>query len=131
MTTMLSTYYTPRKRKTWLQRQFLLFEVTFCPYVMTPGEKWAFYTFLFFFLSLLMAAVALYLPQHLQTVARRVCFYIYGDDSVIRDVDVLGYKSAFVEGSKSIVTTLLSGNNFMDTAPGFSAGHGDVKSYMG
>lgn len=66
---------------------------------MTPGEKWVFYTFLFLFLALLLAAVMLYLPQHLQTVARRAYFYLVGDDSVIREVDVLEYSSFEMKGA--------------------------------
>ncbi|KAF3940965.1 hypothetical protein ABW19_dt0207090 [Dactylella cylindrospora] len=106
------------KRKSWLRRKLLWFEVHFCPYVLTPGEKTAFYTFLFLFLGLLTAAVALYLPQHLQTVARRAYFYLYGDESVIRQVDVLEYSSFEMRNA---------GVGY----PGFSSGRqGDVKTYI-
>ncbi|RVD83713.1 uncharacterized protein DFL_005491 [Arthrobotrys flagrans] len=128
MTTTLAVYPPPprrRMRKTWLQRQILLFEVTVGPYVMSPGEKLAFYTFLFLFLSLLTAAVALYLPQHLQTITRRLLFYIFGDDCVIRNEDVLGYNSDFIE------VVGFKGNNAIAKPLGFSMGHGEVQSYMG
>ncbi|KAK6355695.1 hypothetical protein TWF718_000088 [Orbilia javanica] len=126
MTTTLSVYPPPprkRMRKTWIQRQLLLFEVTFGPFVMSPGEKLAFYTFLFLFFSLLTATVTLYLPQHLQTTTRRLLFYIFGDDSVIRNEDILGYSSAFVQ--------VEGGNAGIETPPRFSIGYREVKSYMG
>ncbi|KAJ6257393.1 hypothetical protein Dda_8282 [Drechslerella dactyloides] len=115
----------PRK-KSWLQRKLFLFEVTFCPYVMTPSEKWAFYTFLFLFLGLFAAAVALYLPQHMQTVARRAYFYLVGDDSVIREVDVLDYLD--MRGSAE-----LSGSDWdavNGAAAAISLGQEELKSYM-
>ncbi|KAF3174121.1 hypothetical protein TWF106_007691 [Orbilia oligospora] len=128
MTTTLSVYRHPprrRPRKTWLQRQFLLFEVTFGLYMMSPAEKLAFYTFLFLFLGFLTVAVTLYLPQHLQTVARRLLFYIFGDHGVIRNQDVLEYNSVFTE------VVRVSRNAAMDTPPEFSIRHGEAMTSMG
>ncbi|KAK6359118.1 hypothetical protein TWF696_000285 [Orbilia brochopaga] len=118
---------TPRRKKSWFRRKLLLFEVTFCPYVMTPSEKWAFYTFLFLFLGLFAAAVALYLPQHVQTVVRRAYFYVVGDNSVIRERDVPDYSTFETEGGPLV--------GFADTvgdgvAVAISVGKEELKSYM-
>ncbi|KAF3910674.1 hypothetical protein ABW21_db0206664 [Orbilia brochopaga] len=119
---------TPRPKKSWLRRKLLLFEVTFCPYLMTPIEKWAFYTFLLLFLGLFAAAVTLYLPQHVQTVVRRAYFYVIGDDSVIRKRDVLGYSTFDADGGASMAEYADSIEDGIEAA--ISMGKEELKSYM-
>ncbi|KAK6500443.1 hypothetical protein TWF481_010787 [Arthrobotrys musiformis] len=126
MTTTLSTPPRRRMRRNWLQRQFLLFEVTFGSFVMSPGEKLAFYAFLILFLTFLTTTVALYLPLHLRTIFRRLVFYLFGDDGVRGDVLGYPYNAGFVE-----VLGHGNGNMVVDKPPGVSIGHGEVKSYMG
>ena len=72
-----------------LRRKLYQYEVTYSLYMLTPTEKVIFNTFLLFFLALLVAAIALYLPQHVTTIARRAYFYYAGDESVIGRKDEL------------------------------------------
>ncbi|KAI5803122.1 hypothetical protein EDC01DRAFT_494556 [Geopyxis carbonaria] len=59
------------------------YEVTFSLYMLTPTEKFIFNTFLFFFLSMLILAVSLYLPHHVAIVASRAWFYYAGDECLM------------------------------------------------
>ncbi|KAK6344213.1 hypothetical protein TWF696_007855 [Orbilia brochopaga] len=78
---------------TFIRRKVYQFEVTFTSYMLTSTEKIVFNTILFVFLGFLIAAITLYLPQHVQTIARRAYFYVVGDESVIRKEDVLDYSN--------------------------------------
>jgi len=69
----------------FLQRKRYQYEVTYSLYMLTPTEKFIFNTFLFAFLSMLILAASLYLPQHIATVTSRAWFYLVGDE----DQDVL------------------------------------------
>ncbi|KAF3913390.1 hypothetical protein ABW20_dc0107865 [Dactylellina cionopaga] len=115
------TLSAPRKPKSWLRRKLLLFEVTFCLYMMTPVEKLALYSFFALSISLLAAATMLCLPQHIRTVAERACFYIFGDSNLIGEMDIPDY-------SRFETTTRYAA---APVAASFSLGWGDVKSYMG
>ncbi len=88
----------------WLQRKRYQYEVTFSLYMMTPTEKFIFsmhappdnvlkrtfatrkntYTlidsFIFLFLSMIMIAGCLYLPEHVATMCSRAWFYYAGPD---------------------------------------------------
>ncbi|KAJ6259736.1 hypothetical protein Dda_5374 [Drechslerella dactyloides] len=78
---------------TFIRRKVYQFEVTLSPYMLTSTEKIVFNTFILLFLGFLIAAITLYLPQHVQTIARRAYFYVVGDESVIRKEDVLDYSN--------------------------------------
>ncbi|KAF3902354.1 hypothetical protein AA313_de0207781 [Arthrobotrys entomopaga] len=78
---------------TLVRRKVYQFEVTFTSYMLTSTEKIIFNTFIFLFLGFLTMAVTLYLPQHVQTITRRAYFYVVGDESVIRQEDVLDYST--------------------------------------
>ncbi|RPB25394.1 hypothetical protein L211DRAFT_120856 [Terfezia boudieri ATCC MYA-4762] len=62
-----------------LQRKRYQYEVTYSLYMLTPMEKFIFNTFLFAFLSMLILAASLYLPQHVATITSRAWFYLVGD----------------------------------------------------
>jgi len=64
----------------WLQRKRYQYEVTFSLYMLTPTEKFIFNSFLFLFISMILIATALYLPQHIAFLSRRAFFYYHGDD---------------------------------------------------
>ncbi|KAI9677659.1 MAG: hypothetical protein M1817_006614 [Caeruleum heppii] len=65
----------------WLQRKRYQYEVTFSLYMLTPTEKFIFNSFLFLFLSMIIIAASLYLPQHITKIASRALFYYAGDDA--------------------------------------------------
>ncbi|KAG8532063.1 uncharacterized protein KY384_003700 [Bacidia gigantensis] len=85
----------------WLQRKKYQYEVTFSLYMLTPTEKFVFSiqatllmltqllhsltnsldSFLILFLSMIIIAASLYLPEHVTTVFRRAWFYYAGDDA--------------------------------------------------
>ena len=90
----------------WLQRKRYQYEVTFSLYMLTPTEKIIFSTFfpsyiiiplfllactntnptltdsfLFLFLSMIIIAASLYLPEHISTIMRRAWFYWAGDET--------------------------------------------------
>ncbi|KAF2810583.1 uncharacterized protein BDZ99DRAFT_386242 [Mytilinidion resinicola] len=65
----------------WLQRKRYQYEVTFSLYMLTPTEKFIFNSFLFLFLSMIIIAASLYLPEHLSLLARRAFYYWGGDDT--------------------------------------------------
>ncbi|MCJ1446776.1 MAG: hypothetical protein MMC23_007283 [Stictis urceolatum] len=102
----------------WLQRKRYQYEVTVPLYMMTPTEKFIFSTpypvahwftpftlfpsqapikpetnasdsFLFLVLSLIIIAAALYLPEHISTIARRAAFYWAGEDAHAQLKDAL------------------------------------------
>ncbi|KAF2083888.1 hypothetical protein K490DRAFT_8477, partial [Saccharata proteae CBS 121410] len=63
----------------WLQRKRYQYEVTFSLYMLTPTEKFIFNSFLFLFLSMIVIAASLYLPEHVSFLATRVSYYLSGD----------------------------------------------------
>ncbi|KAI9852609.1 MAG: hypothetical protein M1824_001850 [Vezdaea acicularis] len=71
-------YTTPLLR--WLQRKRYQYEVTFSLYMLTPTEKFIFNSFLFLFISMIIIAASLYLPQHIMTIASRAWFYYAGEE---------------------------------------------------
>ncbi|MCJ1307559.1 hypothetical protein MMC25_001206 [Agyrium rufum] len=64
----------------WLQRKRYQYEVTFSLYMLSPTEKFIFNSFLFLFLSMIIIAVSLYLPEHISFIARRAWFYWAGEE---------------------------------------------------
>ncbi|KAF1990098.1 hypothetical protein K402DRAFT_390407 [Aulographum hederae CBS 113979] len=62
----------------WLSRKHYQYEVTFSLYMLTPTEKFIFNSFLFLFLSLIIIASSLYLPEHLSKLASRAFYYYAG-----------------------------------------------------
>ncbi|KAI9729509.1 MAG: hypothetical protein M1818_008481 [Claussenomyces sp. TS43310] len=70
----------------WLQRKRYQYEVTFSLYMLTPTEKFIFNSFLFLFVSMMLIAAALYLPQHMAFLTRRAFFYYHGDDAAAKSV---------------------------------------------
>ncbi|MCJ1393039.1 hypothetical protein MMC18_005911 [Xylographa bjoerkii] len=73
----------------WLQRKRYQYEVTFSLYMLTPTEKFIFNSFLVLFLSMIIIAASLYLPEHISTIMRRAWFYWAGDETT-----AMGTKSA-------------------------------------
>lgn len=85
----------------WLQRKRYQYEVTFSLYMLTPTEKFIFSgclcevllrrlhfltlwftdSFLFLFLSMIIIAASLYLPEHITTMLSRAWFYYAGDET--------------------------------------------------
>ncbi|KAK7534097.1 uncharacterized protein J3D65DRAFT_669790 [Phyllosticta citribraziliensis] len=63
----------------WLQRKRYQYEVTFSLYMLTPTEKFIFNSFLFLFLSMIIIAASLYLPEHISFLADRALYYLSGD----------------------------------------------------
>ncbi|TGZ79048.1 hypothetical protein EX30DRAFT_373376 [Ascodesmis nigricans] len=59
------------------------FEVTFCPYVLTPGEKLVFNTILIILLSLFTMLITLYLPLQIESLITRARPYFLGDIVVV------------------------------------------------
>lgn len=45
-------------------------------------------SFIFLFLSMILIAASLYLPEHIATVFRRAFFYYYGDDGLVDSPDM-------------------------------------------
>ncbi|KAE8444969.1 hypothetical protein EG329_014097 [Mollisiaceae sp. DMI_Dod_QoI] len=61
------------------------YEVTFSPYVMTPGEKWALNTIVIVILSLLAIGIVSYLPPLIIRAGSRL-FWLYdgsGDELMV------------------------------------------------
>ncbi|CAD6572487.1 MAG: hypothetical protein ASARMPREDX12_005245 [Alectoria sarmentosa] len=67
----------------WLQRKRYQYEVTFSLYMLTPTEKFIFNTFLLLFISLIIVAASLYLPEHVMKMASRAWFYYAGDETAV------------------------------------------------
>ncbi|KAL9075137.1 MAG: hypothetical protein Q9161_001823 [Pseudevernia consocians] len=65
----------------WLQRKRYQYEVTFSLYMLTPTEKFIFNTFLLLFISMIIVAASLYLPEHVMKMASRAWFYYAGDET--------------------------------------------------
>ncbi|KAI4239271.1 MAG: hypothetical protein LQ349_000486 [Xanthoria aureola] len=65
----------------WLQRKRYQYEVTFSLYMLTPAEKFIFNSFLFLFISMIIIAASLYLPEHIMNMWYRAWFYYAGDDT--------------------------------------------------
>lgn len=65
----------------WLQRKRYQYEVTFSLYMLTPTEKFIFNSFLFLFISMIIIAASLYLPEHVVNMWYRAWFYYAGDDT--------------------------------------------------
>lgn len=63
----------------WLQLKRYQYEVTFPLYMLTPVERFILNSLLFLFLSMIIYAATLYLPQHIMTIASRAWFYYAGD----------------------------------------------------
>jgi len=80
-TIVLFTFYRPTAFLEWLQRKRYHYETTLALYMLTPTEKFIFNSILFLLLSLLSIAAFLYLPEHISTIAARVFYYCFGDDS--------------------------------------------------
>ncbi|KAM0796732.1 hypothetical protein BDR22DRAFT_892866 [Usnea florida] len=67
----------------WLQRKRYQYEVTFSLYMLTPMEKFIFNTFLLLFISMVIIAASLYLPEHVMKMASRAWFYYAGDETAV------------------------------------------------
>jgi len=65
----------------WLQRKRYQYEVTFSLYMLTPTEKFIFNSFLFLFFSMIIIAMTLYLPQHINFLTSRAWFYYNGPEA--------------------------------------------------
>ncbi|KAL8693649.1 MAG: hypothetical protein Q9218_001559 [Villophora microphyllina] len=65
----------------WLQRKRYQYEVTFSLYMLTPTEKFIFNSFLFLFISMIIIAALLYLPEHIVNLWYRAWYYYAGDDA--------------------------------------------------
>ncbi|MCJ1285184.1 hypothetical protein MMC26_004522 [Xylographa opegraphella] len=71
----------------WLQRKRYQYEVTFSLYMLTSTEKFIFNSFLVLFLSMIIIAASLYLPEHVSTIMRRAWFYWAGDEAVATSIN--------------------------------------------
>ncbi|OCK79409.1 hypothetical protein K432DRAFT_299891, partial [Lepidopterella palustris CBS 459.81] len=80
-TLLLAAMLYPSSLLRWLQRKRYQYEVTFSLYMLTPTEKFIFNSFLFLFLSMIIIAASLYLPEHIAGVANRAFYYWGGDDA--------------------------------------------------
>jgi len=78
----------------YLQLKRYQYEVTFSLYMLTPIEKLIFNSFLFFFLSMFILAVSLYLPHHVSTIASRAWFYYAGDEAILSAVETTSKATA-------------------------------------
>ncbi|KAF2736805.1 hypothetical protein EJ04DRAFT_575027 [Polyplosphaeria fusca] len=65
----------------WLQLKRYQYEVTFALYMLTATEKFIFNSLLFLLVSLLIIAVALYLPEHVVLISNRIFYYFLGDEA--------------------------------------------------
>ncbi|KAI9878737.1 MAG: hypothetical protein M1830_010643 [Pleopsidium flavum] len=82
----------------WLQRKRYQYEVTFSLYMLTPTEKFIFNSFLFLFLSMIIIAASLYMPEHITTIASRAWFYYAGDDAAVAQAEGVGGMQGKVGG---------------------------------
>ncbi|KAL9945239.1 hypothetical protein D7B24_002361 [Verticillium nonalfalfae] len=87
----------------WLHLKQYQLEVTFCVYIFTPWEKFAFYTIFFLLSSLTFIATVLYLPQHIAFIVGRAWFYMNGEH-----VDVVELTKEAVEGALHQTVGLVS-----------------------
>ncbi|KAE9373927.1 hypothetical protein N431DRAFT_233615 [Stipitochalara longipes BDJ] len=66
-----------------LELMYYQYEVTFSPYVLTPGEKFVLNTIVVVLLTLLFLGIATYLPKLVATVAARLFrFYVGANDKL-------------------------------------------------
>ncbi|KAH8821569.1 hypothetical protein F5884DRAFT_768339 [Xylogone sp. PMI_703] len=86
----------------WLQRKRYQYEVTFSLYMLTPTEKFIFNTFLFLFLSMIIVAVTLYLPQHIAFITNRAWFYYHGEDSINNAAKPIAYSAGMTGGRSEL-----------------------------
>ncbi|KAK3351755.1 hypothetical protein B0H65DRAFT_507130 [Neurospora tetraspora] len=90
----------------WFKLKIYQLEVTMSVYIFTPIEKFIFYSVLFLLVSLTFIATFLYLPHHVQFIARRAWFYMHGDtqDSILDVVSnaVTVTKSALLGSEKTV-----------------------------
>ncbi|KAI9826246.1 MAG: hypothetical protein M1819_007414 [Sarea resinae] len=94
----------------WLQRKRYQYEVTYSLYMLTPTEKFIFNSFLFLFLSMVIIAISLYLPGHINTVANRAWFYYAGDDSSKPQMQAVdGLMTAVAANASLDVASLVGG----------------------
>ncbi|KFH40251.1 hypothetical protein ACRE_090890 [Hapsidospora chrysogenum ATCC 11550] len=70
----------------WLQRKLYHFELSLSVYMMTPGEKFAFYSILFLLCGLTCIAMVLYLPHHISFLVGRAWYYINGEHIDVGEV---------------------------------------------
>ncbi|KAF4120518.1 Protein of unknown function (DUF3317) [Geosmithia morbida] len=70
----------------WLQRKQYHFELSLSIYMMTPGEKFTFYSIFFLLASLTFIATILYLPHHISFLLGRAWYYINGENIDMADV---------------------------------------------
>ncbi|KAL2268663.1 hypothetical protein VTJ83DRAFT_3509 [Remersonia thermophila] len=63
----------------WLKLKIYQLEVTYSVYMLTPAEKFFFYSVVFLLTSLTLIASVLYLPQHVQFIINRAWFYMHGE----------------------------------------------------
>jgi len=67
----------------WLRLKNYQYEVTFSLYMLTPAEKLIFNTLLLSFLSMLVIAAYVYLPDHILSIYSHIYYYWAGDRSLI------------------------------------------------
>lgn len=106
----------------WLQRKRYQYEVTFSLYMLTPTEKFIFSaltasgclastlititdSFLFLFLSMIIIAASLYLPEHISSIVRRLCFYWGGDETAAVKSGIGSTGSIMSKAASSVLET--------------------------
>ncbi|EFQ97272.1 hypothetical protein MGYG_00313 [Nannizzia gypsea CBS 118893] len=62
----------------WLRLKNYQYEVTFSLYMLTPIEKVVFNTILILFISMLITAAYIYLPDHVLSLYRHINYYWAG-----------------------------------------------------
>lgn len=112
---LLAAMLYPSTLLRWLQRKRYQYEVTFSLYMLTPTEKFIFNSFLFLFLSMIIIAASLYLPEHVAGIANRAFYYWAGDDS--GDVAASSSKAL-----RSAVTSMMRGPPAQDPLRGQGGG---------
>jgi len=60
-------------------------------------------SFLFLFLSMIIVAASLYLPEHISSIMRRVCFYWGGDETAAVKSGISGMGSSISEAASSVL----------------------------
>lgn len=97
----------------WLHLKQFQLEITFCVYMFTPWEKFAFYTILFLLVGLTSIATVLYLPQHIAFIVGRAWFYMHGENVDVVELtkeavdSALHHSSATVEVVAETVETVI------------------------
>ena len=72
-------------------------------------------SFLFLFLSMIIVAASLYLPEHISSIMRRVCFYWGGDEAAAMKSGISGMGSSITEAASDVFR---SGNGDATGDPG-------------